>query len=94
MDSELLTCPNPEIAPEDWQRTLSSVQQTILQMVQCLAALEQEVNTLRAENERLREQTRCSLRNSSQPPSSDSPSVPARRRRKPRGKPRGAQQTS
>jgi hypothetical protein len=30
MDSEPQTCPNPEITPEDWRRTPSSVQQMIL----------------------------------------------------------------
>jgi hypothetical protein len=40
MDSELLTYPNPKIAPEEWQHTPSSVQQMILQMAQRLPALE------------------------------------------------------
>jgi hypothetical protein len=44
MDSELPRCPNPEIAPEEWQHTPSSVQQMILQMAQRLAALEREVS--------------------------------------------------
>jgi transposase len=91
MDSELQTCPNPEVAPEGWWRTPSSVQQMILHLMQRLASLEQEVGTLRAENERLREQTRRSSRNSSQPPSGDAPSAPPRERRKPSGKLRGAQ---
>ncbi len=60
MDSELPRFPNPEIAPEEWQRTPSSVRQMILQMARCLAALEREVRLLRAENERLREQRRRS----------------------------------
>jgi hydroxybutyrate-dimer hydrolase len=50
MDSELQTCPNPEITSEDWRRTPSSVQQMILHLMQRLASLEQEVSTLRAEN--------------------------------------------
>jgi transposase len=91
MDSELPTCPNSEIAPEDWQRTPPSVQQMILHLMQRLASLEQEVSTLRAENERLREQTRRSSHNSSQPPSGDAPSTPPRRRREPSGKARGGQ---
>jgi hypothetical protein len=36
MGSELLSCPTPEIAPEEWQRTPPSVQQRILQMAQRL----------------------------------------------------------
>ncbi len=91
MDAELQTYPDFEIVPEDWQRTPPSVQQMILRLMQRLASLEQEVSTLRAENERLREQTRRSSRNSSQPPSGDAPSTPPRQRRKPSGKPRGAQ---
>ena len=91
MDAELQTYPDFEIVPEDWQRTPPSVQQMILRLMQRLASLEQEVSALRAENERLREQTRRSSRNSSQPPSGDAPSTPPRQRRKPSGKPRGAQ---
>ncbi len=91
MDSELQTCPKPEVAPEEWWRTPSSIQQMILHLMQRLASLEQEVGTLRAENERLREQSRRSSRNSSQPPSGDAPSAPPRERRKPSGKLRGAQ---
>ena len=91
MDAELQTYPDFEIVPEDWQRTPPSVQQMSLRLMQRLASLEQEVSTLRAENERLREQTRRSSRNSSQPPSGDAPSTPPRQRRKPSGKPRGAQ---
>ena len=91
MDAELQTYPNFEIVPEDWQRTPPSVQQMILRLMQRLASLEQEVSALRAENERLREQTRRSSRNSSQPPWGDAPSTPPRQRGKPSGKPRGAQ---
>src|SRR4029453_5405620 len=91
MDSELLTSPYPEIAPEDCKRPPSSVQPIMLHLMQRLAWLEQAVSTLRAENERLREQMRRSSRNSSQPPSGDAPDVPARRRREPSGKARGAQ---
>jgi transposase len=90
MDSELLTCPNSEIVPEDWQCTPPSVQQMILHLMQRLASLEQEVSTLRAENERLREQARRSSHNSSQPPSGDAPGAPPRRGRESSGKPRGA----
>ena len=91
MDAELQTYPDFEIVPEDWKRTPPSVQQMILRLMQRLASLEREVSTLRAENERLREQTRRSSRNSSQPSSGDAPSTPPRQRRKPSGKSRGAQ---
>ncbi len=91
MDAELQTYPDFEIVPEDWQRTPPSVQQMSLRLMQRLASLEQEVSALRAENERLRERTRRSSRNSSQSPSGDAPSTPPRQRRKPSGKPRGAQ---
>src|SRR5918997_465207 len=54
MDAELQTYPDFEIVPEDWKRTPPSVQQMILRLMQRLASLEQEVSTLRAEDERLR----------------------------------------
>jgi hypothetical protein len=54
MNSEQLAYPNPEIVPEDWQRTPPSVQQLILHLLERLATLEQEVSGLRAEDERLR----------------------------------------
>jgi transposase len=91
MESTLLTAPNPEIAPADWQHTPPGVLQMILRLLQQVDALEQEVRSLRLENERLREQTRRSSRNSSQPPSSDAPSAPPRQPRKASGKKRGAQ---
>ncbi len=55
MDSERLTSSNLKIAPEDWALTPSSVQQVLLQVLERLAALEEEISRLRAENERLRE---------------------------------------
>jgi transposase len=91
MDSELLTSSNLKIPPEEWALTPSSVQQALLRVLERLAALEEEVSRLRAENERLREQTRRSSRNSSQPPSSDAPSVLPRQRRQSSGRKRGAQ---
>jgi transposase len=91
MESTLLTCPTPLITSEDWQRTLPSVRQMVLQVLERLAALEEEVGRLRVENARLQEQTRRSSHNSSQPPSSDAPSTPPRQPRRPRGKKRGAQ---
>lgn len=76
MNSALLTSFKPEITAEDWQRTPPSVQQVILHLLERVVALEQEVSTLRAVNEQLREQTQRSSHNSSQPPSSDTPRVP------------------
>jgi transposase len=91
MESEPLTLSNTDISPEDWALTPPVVQQTLLQVIDRLVVLEEEVSQLRIENERLREQTQRSSRNSSQPPSSDAPSVPPREKRQPSGKKRGAQ---
>lgn len=91
MESALLTSATPEIGSEDWQRTPPRVPQVILRLVERVAALEQEVSSLRAAHEQLREQTRRSSHNSSQPPSSDAPSVPPRQQRKASGRKRGAQ---
>ena len=91
MESEWLTSSNLKITPEDWQLTPPGVQRVILHVLERLAALEEEVSSLRAENERLREQRRRSSRNSSQPPSSDAPSKPPRQPHPSSGKRRGAQ---
>jgi transposase len=91
MESELLTSSNTKIAPEDWALTPPSIRQALLLVLDRMAALEEEVNQLRIENERLREQTQRSSRNSSQPPSSDTPSAPPRQKRQSSGKKRGAQ---
>lgn len=91
MEAQRLTCGHPEITPADWQRMPPSVQQVIVRVLERVVVLEQEISRLRAENERLREQTRRSSRNSSQPPSGDAPSTPPRRRREPSGKGRGGQ---
>lgn len=91
MESEPLTSSKIKIPPEDWTLTPLSVQQAFLQVLDRVAALEEELSRLRIEVERLREQTRASSRNSSQPPSSDTPDKPPRRERKSSGKKRGAQ---
>jgi transposase len=91
MESDWLTSSNLKITPEDWQLTPPSVQRVILHVLERLAALEEEVSSLRAETERLREQTRRSSRNSSQPPSSDAPGKPPRQPHQSSGKKRGAQ---
>jgi transposase len=91
MESELLTSSNSKIPPEDWALTPPTVQRTMLQILDRVAALEEELSSLRIENERLREQTKRSSRNSSQPPSSDTPNAPPRNKRESSGKKRGAQ---
>lgn len=91
MESEPLTSSKIKIPPEDWALTPPSVQQALLQVLHRVATLEEELNKLRIEVERLREQTRRSSRNSSQPPSSDTPDKPLWRERKSSGKKRGAQ---
>jgi hypothetical protein len=91
MESEPLTLSNTDIPPEDWALTPPVVQQILQQIADRLLALEEEVRHLRIENERLREQTQKSSRNSSQPPSSDAPSAPPRKKRLSSGKKRGAQ---
>jgi transposase len=91
MESELLTSSNSKIPPEDWVLTPPTVQRTMLQILDRVAALEEELSSLRIENERLREQTKRSSRNSSQPSSSDTPNAPPRNKRESSGKKRGAQ---
>src|SRR5207248_3758712 len=94
MESEWLTASNLAITPEEWQLTPPSVQRVILHELERLAALEEEVSGLRAENERLREQTRRSSRRVSQPPSSDAPGKPPRQPHQSSGKKRGASANS
>ncbi len=91
MESEPLTLSNTDIPPEDWALTPPVVQQILQQIADRLLALEEEVRHLRIENERLREQTQKSSRNSSQPPSSDAPIAPPIKKRLSSGKKRGAQ---
>lgn len=91
MESEWLTSANLKITPEDGQLTPPRVQRVIVPVLERLAALEEEVSGLRAENERLREQRRRSSRRVSQPPSSDAPGKPPRQPHPSSGKKRGAQ---
>ena len=91
MESELITSSNTKISPQDWALTPPIVQQALRRILDRVAALEEELSSLRIENERLREQTQRSSRNSSQPPSSDTPDQPPRRPRESSGKKRGAQ---
>lgn len=91
MEIELPTSSQTEIPPEDWALTPPSVRRALRQILDRVRALEEELSSLRSENERLREQARASSRNSSQPPSSDTPDQSPRRQRKPSGRKRGAQ---
>ena len=91
MEAELPISSDPKIAPEDWALTPLSVRQALLDILERVSALEEELSSLRSENERLREQTQRSSRNSSPPPSSDTPDQPPRRQRESSGKKRGAQ---
>jgi len=91
MKFEELTASHSAIPPEDWALTPPSVQQVLLQVLARVTMLEEEVSRLGIENERLREQTKRSSGNSSQPPSSDPPSAPPRNQRPSSGKKRGAQ---
>jgi transposase len=91
MEAALLPSSHIEITPEDWALTPPSVQRVLLQVLERVAALEAEVGRLHVENEQLREQTRRSSHNSSQPPSCDPPRVSPRQPRPSRGRKRGAQ---
>ena len=91
MESELLTSSKTTVTAEDWALTPPSVQQVLLRVLARVAGLEEEMSSLRLENERLREQSQRSSRNSSQPPSSDAPGKPPRPPRQSSGRKRGAQ---
>ena len=91
MESELLNSSKIKITPEDWALTPACVQQVLREVLGRLASLEEEISSLRIENEWLREQTQRSSRNSSQPPSNDPASQPPRPARLPSGKQRGGQ---
>lgn len=91
MEIELPISSPIEIPPEDLALTPLSVRRVLLQILNRVAALEEELSSLRIENERLREQVQRSSRNSSQPPSSDLPSKPPRPQRKASGRKRGGQ---
>ena len=87
--------PSDEISPEintdqmpfsaeEWSQTPPSVQEFMLFLVMRVQALEAEVIGLR-------EQVNRSSHNSSQPPSSDGPAVPPKRRSAKSGRKRGGQ---
>ena len=69
---------------EEWSQTPPSVQEFILFLVSQVQALEAEVTSLR-------EQVNRNSHNSSQPPSSDGPAVPPKRRSAKSGRKRGGQ---
>jgi len=72
------------ITEEDWNRTPTAVQAVVL-------AVWQQVQALQVEVAQLREQVGRNSQNSSQPPSSDAPSVRPRPKRPPSGRKPGGQ---
>ncbi len=80
-----------QISDSDWERTPASVKQLVVDMAQRLAAIEQQLAELQAQNQLLREQINRTSKNSSQAPSSDPPKAPKRRRKEKSGKKRGGQ---
>lgn len=90
--------PGLSIPPEDWARTPLSVQ-VILSALwhenqalkQQVVPLQEQMTTLQAEVERLREQVNQNSRNSSKPPSSDPPQMRKYPKRQKSGRKRGGQ---
>ena len=90
--------PGLSLPPEDWDRTPLSVQVVVLALWHenqgfkpQVTALEEQMTTLQAEVERLREQVNKNSRNSSKPPSSDPPQVRKYPKREKSGRQRGGQ---
>jgi transposase len=83
--------PDLPITEEDWSHTPLAVQAVVITLWQQVQALQAEVEALKAEVARLREQLGQNSRNSSRPPSSDSPNAPPRPKRTPSGRKRGGQ---
>ena len=79
------------ITEEDWNHTPLAVQAAILALWQQSQMLQVQVVELRNEVAVLREQVGRHSQNSSQPPSSDGPSAPARPKRTPSGRKAGGQ---
>jgi IS1 family transposase len=84
--------PELSITEEDWNRTPPVVQAVVIALWQQVQALQAQVAALQAEVAQLREQLGRNSQNSSQPPSSDTPSGPPRPQRAPSGRKRGGQQ--
>lgn len=83
--------PDPEISAREWRDTAPSVKRFIEMLAAQFNALSLRVSALEQENEALREQLARSSHNSSMPPSSDGPGVPARESKGPSGRGRGGQ---
>jgi transposase len=90
--------PGLPIPSEDWERTLLSVPAVVTALgqenqllKQQVTSLQQQVNTLQAEVEKLREQVNKNSRNSSKPPSSDTPQKRTYPKPEPSGRKRGGQ---
>lgn len=79
------------ITEEDWKHTPLSVQAVVIMLWQQVQELQGQVVDLRNEVSTLGEQLRRNSQNSSQPPSSDGPRVPARPKRTPTGRKAGGQ---
>lgn len=80
-----------QISDSDWERTPASVKQLVLEMAQRLGEIEQQLGSLQAENELLKEQSNRTSKNSSQAPSSDAPKVGKQKHQEKSGKKRGGQ---
>src|SRR3990172_11751093 len=90
--------PGLPIPSEEWERTLLSVPAVVMALgqenqllKQQVTSLQQQVNTLQAEVEKLREQVNKNSRNSSKPPSSDTPQKRTYPKPEPSGRKRGGQ---
>ena len=83
--------PELSISEEDWNRTPPAVQVLVVSLWQQVQTLQTQVETLQAKVTDLRERLGQTSRNSSRPPSSDSPDAPPRPQRTPSGRKRGGQ---
>lgn len=86
-------CPayRQEIAPEDWERTPSSVKTLLEEMGQRLGQLEKELAQLPDQKQLLKEKTERTSSNSSLAPSSDPPGAAKSKRKRKSEKQRGGQ---
>jgi transposase len=86
------------VPQEDWERTPSSVQAVVIALwhenhlrKQQVASLEEAVNTLQDEVEKLRERVNKNSQNSSKPPSTDAPQKRSYPKPEPSGRKKGGQ---